>query len=287
MDVEPIEVSRRGSAGLSWLTATRAPHPGLSSYVSGYCGYAEHADLPVRRRQVANAQVALIFSFGDSIDLVSMTNCRRPTGRFRSFVAGFHAGHSTTEYIGRQRGVQVNLAPLGVYRLLGIPASELANQVISVDDLPGTKLTDLADRLAWAPDWHARFELLDRALLSWADEGSAADPAVTWAWNQLKRSHGEVTVGKLSDEIGWSRRHFVARFRQQVGIPPKPCGRVLRFDHAVRLLKGQDSSSITDIAALCGYADHSHMNRDFRLLAGYTPSDHLAALQSEAGRIAG
>jgi transcriptional regulator GlxA family with amidase domain len=91
-------------------------------------------------------------------------------------------------------------------------------------------------------------------------------------WNQLARSHGQVPVVLLAEEIGWSRRHFGARFRAQVGLPTKPVARVLRFREAARRLQAATAGSIADVAAAGGYADHSHLVREFRRLAGCTPS---------------
>jgi transcriptional regulator GlxA family with amidase domain len=96
-----------------------------------------------------------------------------------------------------------------------------------------------------------------------------------------------VPVSVLADEIGWSRRHFVARFRHHIGLAPKAAARVLRFTRAVRLLTGGDAASISAVAAACGYADHSHLVRDFRDLAGCTPTALVNAQFPDGGGIAG
>jgi AraC-like DNA-binding protein len=97
-----------------------------------------------------------------------------------------------------------------------------------------------------------------------------------------------VQVGALAEEIGWSRRHFATRFRQQVGLGPKSTARVLRFRRAVELLRRRSpGTTITDVAAACGYADHSHLTHEFQDLAGCTPSALLAAELPDDGGIAG
>jgi transcriptional regulator GlxA family with amidase domain len=60
-----------------------------------------------------------------------------------------------------------------------------------------------------------------------------------WAWRQLVSAHGNISVSAPAEEIGWSRRHFVARFRHHVRFAPKPAGRVLRFNRAVQLLTAE------------------------------------------------
>ncbi|MGO1486815.1 MAG: helix-turn-helix domain-containing protein, partial [Brevibacterium aurantiacum] len=55
------------------------------------------------------------------------------------------------------------------------------------------------------------------------------------------------------------------------GIGPKEAARVIRFDRARRMISTQ-TRTLADIAATCGYADQSHLNRDFRLLTGTSPT---------------
>jgi AraC-like DNA-binding protein len=271
----------------SWSMAFRRPHPGLAGIVTGrYCGYAEDAVAPVQRREVATGGVTVILSFEQPLDLMEMSSSTSGGQRLTSFVAGIHEGYAVTRHDGDQLGVQVDLTPLGAARVLGAPR-EVANECVPLDALLGRFATELTGRLASAPGWGKRFDLLDRVLLDRAAEGPEPDRAIVWAWDQLRRSHGQVPVHVLAEEIGWSRRHFGARFRAQVGLAPKPTARILRFRRATDLLASGPVRSIADLAAACGYADHSHLVREFHALGGCTPSQFVQSLMPAGGGVAG
>ncbi|HEX6418565.1 MAG TPA: helix-turn-helix domain-containing protein [Acidimicrobiales bacterium] len=281
----PVDVSSHAGDGYSWTMAHALPHPGLAGVVDGtYCGYAERSDAPFRRREAATGRVTLIISFGDPIDVVEMSQSTSAGRRLTSFVAGLHEGYAVTRYRGSQAGVQVDLTPLGAGRLLGAPR-EVANECVPLDDVLGRFAGELAERMAGAGGWAERFAVLDGALLGRLVDSPDPDPAIAWAWSQLARSHGRVPVHVLAEEIGWSRRHFGVRFRDQVGLPPKPAGRVLRFRRAAQLLASGPVRSIADVAAACGYADHSHLVREFRALAGCSPSEYVDALLPAGGGV--
>ncbi|MGH9026169.1 MAG: helix-turn-helix transcriptional regulator [Acidimicrobiia bacterium] len=280
-----MKVTRHDS-DQSWWEMVRRPAPApLAAHVSSYLSYEERTAAPLQRREVPIGRVVLILSFGDPIEIVEMHNGPRSNGPVTSFVAGMHDGFTVTRQAGRQHGIQLDLTPLGAYRLLGVPMCEIANQVVELDVLCGRRVVELTDQLAAAPSWAERFALLDRTLWSWGADGPEAEPAVAWAWRQLDGAKGQVPVGLLADEIGWSRRHFASRFRQRIGLTPKATGRVLRFTHAVDLL--ERAGTIAEVAATCGYADHSHLDREFNALAGCTPSELVAARLPDAGGIAG
>jgi AraC-like DNA-binding protein len=268
-----VTVKREVSDDGSWSVASRRPHPGLAGHIGEYVGYTEQADGPVRRREVPHGAVTLIFGLGGPLDFLPASGTGPPVDRMVSFVAGLHDVHTNTRHAGCQEGIEVDLTALGASRLLGVPATALANSVVPIDAIRDRAARELVERLADAPDWPARFRVLDEVLLRWIDDGSEPDPAIRWAWGQLDRSHGRVQVSTLAEEIGWSRRHFAARFRADIGLPPKTVGRVLRFQRAVDLLTTGPYTSISAVAATCGFADHSHLVRDFRSMAGCTPSE--------------
>jgi AraC-like DNA-binding protein len=258
------------------------PHRALTGLVLDYSGYVEVSRIPIRRRQAPTGAVTLILSFGPPLRLHGPAGPSVPS----SFLAGMHDAAVVTEFVGVQRGVQVNLTPLGTYVLLGTAMDGLTNQVPRVDELSVPALAALPAQLAEAPDWRARFARLDAALLGLrAAARKLPDPEVSWAWQQLRRTAGGAGVAELAEGTGWSRRHLQTRFRNQVGLTPKTAARVLRFERAARMLVpvladggpgAPAGRTIATVAAGCGYADHAHLIREFRALAGVTPSTYVA-----------
>jgi hypothetical protein len=119
------------------------PHecaPGLDGDVVCYAGYREEASASVRRRELPSARVPLIISFGPSIEMVGGTAGPLTDRPLTSFLAGFSDGYAVTKYVGTQYGVQVDLTPLGAYRLLGVAGAEIRDGVVNVDDLLGPAL---------------------------------------------------------------------------------------------------------------------------------------------------
>ncbi|HEY2207270.1 MAG TPA: helix-turn-helix domain-containing protein [Pseudonocardia sp.] len=244
------------------------PHPGLRGLVSRIAGFADHSEGTVLRRQLPSAGVPLILGFGERIALHSRTS----GVRYTSFLTGMHEMPVTTVTAGSLRCLQIDLTPLGAHQLLGVPSSELTDLTVGLDTLRHPAWHRLDERLAALAGWPARFALVERTLGALAEDGRPADPEVAWAWHRLRATHGGTTVGELAGQVGWSRRHLTARFHRQVGLAPKPAGQVLRFGHALELLIGRQAASISEVAAEAGYADHSHLVREFRRLAEATPS---------------
>jgi AraC-like DNA-binding protein len=247
--------------------ARRTPHPALESHVRSLAGWHERADRPVARDELPGARIVLVVSFGPPMDIDGR--------RFTSFVAGLHDTPAHTEHAGLGHGIQAYLSPLGAQRLFGMPMGELARDVVELDDLIGPAAHELAERLAEAPGWAARFDLFERAIAARVLEAPPVAPELEWAWQRLLRSGGVAPVGELAGELGWSRRHFTTTFREQVGLPPKAVGRILRFERAVERLRA--GADLADLALDCGYYDQAHFNRDFREFAGATPTAFRAA----------
>jgi AraC-like DNA-binding protein len=248
------------------------PHPSLRGQVRRMVGFAEQAGGTVDRRQLPHAGVPIILSLGEQVRISSATGA----GGYTSFLAGLHEIPVDTAHDGTLRCVQLDLSSLGAYRLLGLPMSGLRDRVVPLDQL-GAPWQDLGERLAALSSWPERFAPLDDTRGRRLADGPRPDPEVVWAWRRLAWAHGAAPVTRLAAEVGWSRRHLTARFHQQVGLAPKATARVLRFTRAHSLLAAPRPGSISDVAAATGYADHGHLAREFRRLAGAAPSGLLGA----------
>src|SRR3954464_11943209 len=87
--------------------------------------------------------------------------------------------------------------------------------------------------------------------------------------------------------MGCSRRRLAARFGDDVGLAPKAVGRILRFQRVLQLLAAEGGAGrFAQIAAAGGYYDQPHLNRDFRDLAGCTPTEYLARVLPEGRGVA-
>jgi AraC-like DNA-binding protein len=190
---------------------------------------------------------------------------------FTTFVGGLTDRPTGTAFAGEAAGVQVDFSPLGARRVLGLPMDELTNRTVVLEDVLGRGGAELVGRLQEAAGWAERFALLDAALLRRVAEGPEPAPEVAWAYRRLTAAGGQLAVGPLAAEVGWSRRHLAARFRRDVGLGPKAVARILRFDRALRGLR--EGRALADVAYECGYADQPHLNREFRALGGGTPRE--------------
>lgn len=274
MVLQRSTVARHSSnLGLWEIAWARVPWH-LRSYVRSFGGY-RFKTRPLRTREMPTGSLWLIVSFGDPLDIVTMADRRLAGARLVSFAVGLQDALAVTEHAGRQHGVQVELTPLGARAVLGAPPRELAGTCVGLDDLLGREADRLAARLAEAPDWADRFAILTGFLERRIDAGVALVPEVNLAWQRLQESAGRVSVAELTREAGWSRRHLVARFREQVGMPPKTVARILRFQRAISLSNASARPSWAEIAAVCGYSDQSHLIRDFKAFAGSRNSDQV------------
>lgn len=247
------------------------PHPALQSFVSDYVTY-RHRTAPGVHHGLPSGGLTLVLSFDDPVEVAWS---HRPQERTRvwSLAAGLHTRAAHIHHDGRQHGIEVTLTPRGARALLGVPASELAHEVVDLSELlPDLPFGELAVASA-----RERPRLLDAALLAVAARrGRRPMPAeLELAWQRLRSSHGGVRVGDLADETGWSRRHLTERFGREFGVRPKEAARVLRFEHSRRLVGA--GRPLADVAAASGYADQPHLTREWAALAGYPPTEYLRA----------
>jgi AraC-like DNA-binding protein len=171
--------------------------------------------------------------------------------------------------------VLVRLAPLGAYKLLGPAVSEIGGSIVGLDDIVGADARRLSEQVQSARTWQERGRLLDDFLLDRAACGPQPSPVVSHAWRLLVRSGGRTTIGRIAREVGWSHKHLITRFKQQVGVTPHLAARLVRLSTVWRHLDHEQSWS--RIAAEAGYADQPHLIREFRRFTGTTPSALITA----------
>ena len=262
------------AAGSRWDMALRPPDDRLRPYVRGdYVGYTEWAGSASRRREFPGPFAVMVFEFGPPIRIVEAGDPRRVSSHRGGFVSGLGDTFVVCEHDGFQQGIQVNLTAIGARLLFGVPMSELSGRVVSLPDVLPARHRRLGERMQDAAGWDERFELLDRALVDCMAGARVETSVVAWAVRRIEETGGTIEMRALARELGYSRKHVITLFRDQVGLPPKLLARIVRFDDLLRHLRAGAAGSWADLALECGYYDQAHLVREVRRFTGVTPTE--------------
>jgi|SRR5215213_8618389 len=170
----------------------------------------------------------------------------------------------------------IRLRPGVAGAVFGMPASELLDVQVPLEDVVGSSAAELSERLNEAQGHEGEYLLLEELVAS-AIADRAPDPLVLAATRRLGFPGSR--VDQLAEALGISERQLRRRFHQAVGYGPKTLDRVLRFRRLVAQAQAISDGEVdlARLAADLGYADQAHMTRDSVRLTGMPPA-RLAAV---------
>jgi AraC-like DNA-binding protein len=121
--------------------------------------------------------------------------------------------------------------------------------------------------------------LLDEWMLEATARLGPSDALAAAAMVAIVRSHGERPIAGVARELASSPRRLQRRFSAAVGLTPKEFARIRRLRAAAAVLLGDDEPSWSRIAAERGFADQSHLIREFTAMARMSPAVFAARLR--------
>jgi AraC-like DNA-binding protein len=258
------------------ILRTYVPPSPLSHFVNSFWICEGYAPPHKKERVLPDGSMQLIINLREDITRLYNSNnsdeCRSLRG---SIISGTHSGFVIIDTAEQASVIGVHFKPGGASPFLKLPANELRDTHVSLDDLWGTAGFDLRNRLLEANAPEAKFRILEKTLLAEATGSLVGNPALEVA---LREFHGIPTLRTISaviERTGLSKRRFIQLFDERVGITPKAFCRVRRFQGALRLIARGSRVKWADLAADCGYYDQAHFIHDFRNFSGLNPSTYL------------
>jgi AraC-like DNA-binding protein len=247
------------------------PRPPLSGLIDFFWSFEAYGAGHARERVLP----------GPVSELVVVLRGARPGSVF----CGAQSEAFVIETAGRPALLGVHFKPGGAFPFLRrMPADELHNQRVSLDAIWGADARDLPERLQEAVSPHARFRILEAALLARLSGSPLRHPAVAYALAAIDAAPMR-TIGEITDRIGLSARRFIEIFTAQVGLTPKLYCRVRRFQEVLARVHGAGDVDWTDVALTCGYYDQAHFIHDFRAFSGLRPTAYLRAGVEHRGHV--
>ncbi len=169
----------------------------------------------------------------------------------------------------------VHFKPGGAAPFLDMPASVLKDSVVELDAIWGNATHDLGDALLEEPMPDAKFRLLQDFLAQLARGRFERSDAVAYALQRFMALPHESNMRRVAAELGVSHKHFIAQFRDEVGLTPKRFCRVRRFQEVLGRIEQREAIEWADLASACGYYDQAHFIHDFHAFSGLNPPEYL------------
>jgi len=239
-------------------------HPQLRKYIQ-YFFFIEGRDESVSHTYTCfpNTNICLGLHEGISITpLGDNTFDFQAKPGFNSYLSGIYQTPMTVSYRGVFRGVWVNFEPLGIEALAPTTVSNcdfVNNAIENALPVSWSRLYDIALSNK-RPDKRARG--MEEFFL---DSLNSINEKRFVPFNQILAP----AVDNLREVFNSSYSSINRIYANNLGITPKQYLRIQRFRHSLSLL--DQTTSLTDIAYNVGYADQSHMIRDFHKFANSTP----------------
>jgi AraC-like DNA-binding protein len=171
----------------------------------------------------------------------------------------------------------VRFRPGGAHAFFDVPMHEVANQVLDLDLVLGRDACEeLKERLEAVPTDLGRAREAERWLLERRHAVHPYFATVRRTIDVIQGSGFKVDVGELCERAGLSNRHLIALFRSVVGLTPKTMSRIARFHAVVRAAHEAPRIEWSRLAHSHGFADQSHLVREFNRFAGVPPTEYVA-----------
>ncbi len=251
------------------------PAPALAPFVETLWGVRGVAHFHVES-VLPNGATELMVNLGPPQHVVAYGERQADDMYARAWLAGIqdqrlvHASPSGADH------VAVRFRPGGAHAFFDLPMDVLTDQVVELSDLLGLPAAEaLWARVREGGSDEARCRALEAWLL---ERRRAVHPyfaTVRRAIDILRGRSWGTPVAEACQRLGLSHRHLVTQFRRTVGLTPKVYARVERFQGVIDACRGRDEVPWSRVAARFGYADQSHLIREFRRLAMVTPEAFL------------
>ncbi|MEV5967313.1 helix-turn-helix domain-containing protein [Kribbella sp. NPDC051952] len=178
-------------------------------------------------------------------------------------------------YPPRTRSVGVHFKPWGLAPFLPMPAAELCDRPVTVEQVWGrSAITELRDRLATADGPYEMLTLLEEEMMRRLCE-TAGLGLVRHTSSVIAATSGAVPVGDLTVATGVSSTHLAKRFKELIGVTPKRLARTHRFATTLLTIDPVEPVDWGELAAGAGYFDQAHFGHEFQAFTGLTPTRYL------------
>ena len=231
--------------------------------------------LSIPDRLFPNNKTEIFFNLGDKVP--GINNIDASTSILNdSTVSGIRS--TFFDFVSPKNYFMVGLrfSLFGFGQLFQIPATNFTDKNFSTQEVWGREMIFLRERLHEASQNNdGLINVLNEWIMGYLVKRSLSEIN---QWHRLEQkfciTHLPVTE-LLNRHVGYTHKHAIQLIKNYSGLAPKHVQKVNRFNLATRIISSSSFQSWSQVAYEAGYADQSHLIREFRHFSGYTPEEYL------------
>jgi AraC-like DNA-binding protein len=252
-----------------------SPSKELSPFIKHYL-FLEHNETTIQKlRLFSDGNTGIVFSLKSKL-ISGINNYEIKNYLPSSFLYGqlndfkdIYSDHEIALIV-------VVFQPNGINQLLGIPAHEFRDIILSIDTIFGKNGLILQEKLSEHNN-QTRVELLNLFFINLISKKSQSNQVIIdSSLDFIISNKGHISVAQLVKHTGYTERHLERKFKECIGLNPKKFGNIIKLHHFLKLLKHKSQDlNLTTICYDAGFSDQSHLIREFRKHTGITPTEYL------------
>lgn len=251
------------------------PSPYLSNIVKHFLILESDEDGIADHRLFPDGNPGMVFHYGDPFCQYA-AGTMLPFTHPRSFIYGQVSKFQHIVSAGKTGMLIVVLQPDGLHALLGIPAYELMDAIVSLQNIWGRAAKELEAKVLNISDNLLRIQLIEDFLLKKRNKCNPHDTTVKNSLHLIYQHHGQLQVNELTKHLQISERQLERTFRENIGITPKHFSNIIKLHYFLKTLQRKSSAeNLTQLVYECGYYDQAHLIRAFKKNVGLTPRQYL------------
>ncbi|WP_353719927.1 helix-turn-helix domain-containing protein [Dyadobacter sp. 676] len=216
-------------------------------------------------RVIPDGYAEIIFHFGSELHISSDTNLYPLPSPFMVGLLDRPAVFSSRN---RLEIIGIRCFPWAVFDLLGLPAGK---DGVRVFEHPVARLHSNLEKLVGTGKIHEAVSQVEQYFTDLRSRVTV-DGMLSKAGTAMRQTNGTLPVSRVAAAAHATVRTLERNFKQSSGHTVKDVSALMRFEQVRNRLWHDPDSGIAALAYELGYADQSHLSREFKRYTGTTPA---------------
>jgi AraC-like DNA-binding protein len=224
--------------------------------------------------------VEIIFNFSGGSPIHALL-CDKQYHLSNCFINGFNTAPVQIQLPEQQKFFGVQLQPLAIKKILGIPAREFSDTAVDLNLLDAS-FPSLWHQLAEQNSFDERISVfsnwIERKIPDWQPQEKMVNDFLSGI------DQHDLSVKELAQSLCYSPRQLSRKMAEATGMNTEEMLLYKKYLHAVHLIHHTDLS-LTKIAYQSHFSDQSHFIKSFKTFTNMTPGEYKANKSFVKGHI--